>query len=90
MTLPTGDVGEASLGDAVEHRVGVLAEIRDASAELSVHHGSGGGELGSEGFQGWSGRVRRARRAKPAGDAADLVEAVAGGLLDLVQVVAHG
>ena len=86
-----GRVGEPFLGDAVEDEFGGRVQAGQAGGDVGGHAQAGGGELGRQGAQGAvQAEFLQDAGAQAAGDAADLVQAGAGGLLGLVQVVAYG
>ena len=86
-----GGVGQAFLGDAVEDEFGLRGRARAGRRRGGrVRARPCGGELGGQGPQGAEqAEFLQDAGAQPAGDAADLVQAGAGGLLRLVQVVAQ-
>ena len=86
------DVGQRLLGDAVEHELGVAAELRQAGLDVDVDLELGvlGDALAEHPQRAGQAEVVERLRPQPARDPAHLLEAVAGGLLRLQDAVAGG
>nr|WP_232075726.1 hypothetical protein [Phytohabitans suffuscus] len=86
-----GGVGHRLLGDPVDDQLGLLVQPGQVAVEVLPHgHAAVLGGLGGQGAQrADQAQLLQHPRAQPPGDTPDLVEAVAGGLLHLVQLVAQ-